>query len=512
MFFETTFVPSSPSLSDTPSGKFILVCLCVCSKRRSRKDMYVDDLDDVLSDLGQDVEAPVDHLIFVIHGIGQQTEQYGQFYQHIENFQETTRQVLQAKVPDHDVRIELIPIEWHKHIHENVDPLMKKITLKSIPTIRLIENEYLSDVLFYFSKDKGQQIIQHVTHLFNNAYQSFMKKHPYFDGKIVILGYSLGGVITWDILSHQRSLVNEKEKEMYQKVDFGCPKLLFKPDYFFGLGSPISAVLTIRSQDPRWYHPEHSIQFENIYHPFDPLGYRFEPLFDDSYIDQPAITVQRSVPIGPSFLFPSLPTYASFSSFFSWKQEEKALDAKEEESSNGFMTSFFQYFSREDSSTLNKPKEDELIAHIKQEESESIDRLFLPRHRSFSLPRSQTVDFGEETYTIKIPLKKSLTDHSLTGKKAHHRVEVLTPDDTPTALSERWTVKEPVKVTQENPLPGGRRLDYVLQPESVISMIANEYLIGLRAHFSYWTNKDFVWHMLCQIEQLNRDTRGEAVC
>jgi hypothetical protein len=53
-----------------------------------------------------------------------------------------------------------------------------------------------------------------------------------------------------------------------------------------------------------------------------------------------------------------------------------------------------------------------------------------------------------------------------------------------------------------NLLPGKHRMDFVLQPDSVMSMIANEYLIGLRAHFSYWTNKDFIWHMLRRIENL----------
>jgi hypothetical protein len=108
----------------------------------------------------------------------------------VESLQETTRQVLQAKVPDHNVRIELIPIEWHRHIHDQVDPILNRITLKSIPTIRLIENDYLADVLFYFSKDRGQSIIDNVTHLFNTSYHNFMEKHPDFDGKIVILGYS----------------------------------------------------------------------------------------------------------------------------------------------------------------------------------------------------------------------------------------------------------------------------------------------------------------------------------
>lgn len=75
--------------------------------------------------------------------------------------------------------------------------------------------------------------------------------------------------------------------------------------------------------------------------------------------------------------------------------------------------------------------------------------------------------------------------------------------------------KEEDKMTdieeEQKKLPGGRRIDYVLQPESVISMIANEYLIGLRAHFSYWTNKDFIWHMLRRIDNLDEISSNVSI-
>jgi hypothetical protein len=75
----------------------------------------------------------------------------------------------------------------------------------------------------------------------------------------------LGGIITWDILSNQ-------EKNKHSKLDgFHFPRLNFKPDYLFTLGSPLSAFLTVRNQDPKFYHPHPSIVFENIFHPFDPL-------------------------------------------------------------------------------------------------------------------------------------------------------------------------------------------------------------------------------------------------
>lgn len=100
-------------------------------------------------------------------------------------------QVLQARMPhQEEVHIEMIPIEWHRHIHKETDPAVHRILPKSIPTLRLIESDYLADVLYYFSKDRGQSIINHVTREFNATYNRFIKTRPNFTGKIAILGYS----------------------------------------------------------------------------------------------------------------------------------------------------------------------------------------------------------------------------------------------------------------------------------------------------------------------------------
>ncbi|KAI8980406.1 hypothetical protein BDB01DRAFT_796307 [Pilobolus umbonatus] len=655
----------------------------------------------------------------------------------VENLQETTRQVLQAKVPDHNVRIELIPIEWHRHIHEQVDPIINKITLKSIPTVRLIENDYLADVLYYFSKDNGQKIVDNVTQLFNTSYHNFMEKHPQFNGKIVIIGYSLGGIITWDILSHQRPPANDAEKAMYNKLDVIYPPLGFKPDFFFGFGSPIGAVLTFRGQDPTLYHPDFDIHFENIFHPFDPLGYRFEPLFSDYYTDKPAVLVERSVPIGPSFTFPSMPSFplsAGFMSFFSWKQpifgDDKAADqavsdAVKEDTKNAmeearrqlgedqvlidskllvdnkldniesvqnrFFSSFnnlLQYFTKaEDKKEDWDPVEarEQLLA-LRDDLDRTLNdtsirkRPLLARSKTYELPpvispdrrlrktmtggsppprrqhlvevlgidgvRLETIEraqvnFGrtsaeglmnkmnepqqsssEPTGALHVSTKEArestkeahgpakaahepITIELLKSSKASKSTSELlsSPNDILTSAKESSSASDLLKLSKEsrltaatkttseptietkataiadtktttkstrgsnkpsnnsnkstkdsksisdsnkstngsintpceaaeeavafestvpsgdhaasvdkttdqdeesteelNKLPAGHRMDYVLQPESVMSMIANEYLVGLRAHFSYWTNKDLIWHMLRRIE------------
>jgi hypothetical protein len=47
-----------------------------------------------------------------------------------------------------------------------------------------------------------------------------------------------------------------------------------------------------------------------------------------------------------------------------------------------------------------------------------------------------------------------------------------------------------------------RRIDFVLQPEKLFfgCLPKNEYVSGLTAHFSYWTHKDLMWHIVRRLE------------
>jgi hypothetical protein len=108
----------------------------------------------------------------------------------VETIRKTICEVLQARLPDRDIRIQLIPIEWHKHIHEETDDCLKNITLSTIPGVRLVNNDYMMDALYYLAKDRQQSIVTHVTQSFNSSYREFMEAHPTFDGNIGIFGYS----------------------------------------------------------------------------------------------------------------------------------------------------------------------------------------------------------------------------------------------------------------------------------------------------------------------------------
>ncbi|XP_072341694.1 triacylglycerol hydrolase DDHD2-like [Scyliorhinus torazame] len=64
------------------------------------------------------------------------------------------------------------------------------------------------------------------------------------------------------------------------QVSVNYPRVDFEPEIFFAFGSPIGMFLTVRGLkriDPNYTFPTCK-SFFNIYHPFDPVAYRLEPM------------------------------------------------------------------------------------------------------------------------------------------------------------------------------------------------------------------------------------------
>lgn len=134
-----------------------------------------------------------------------------------------------------------------------------------------------------------------VTEKLNAAWKDFKSRNPQFNGRIALVGHSLGGVISYDIIANQprdAPLSNSSSSESaFSDIKF--PLLDFKPNFLFSMGSPMAAVMVMRGQEVEEYQLPKWCRYINVFHLFDPLGYRCEPLFDPSFASIPPMAIQR---------------------------------------------------------------------------------------------------------------------------------------------------------------------------------------------------------------------------
>ncbi|KAJ3239696.1 hypothetical protein HDU78_002695 [Chytriomyces hyalinus] len=330
-------------------------------------------------------------LIFVVHGMGSQLENYGKFDQNLRDLRKTCAEVIQEdfspvvptpqtiptvqlpfasprdrsretplspllaspfgsffgtdvvdqlhspqtdqastlEPPSHGITnggdIAWVPIEWHSIIHslDTVDSRMQLITLPTTPIFRQINNDMLADVLFYFSSFHGSKIMAIVAEVLNKEHAQFKKKYPSFNGPVVILAHSLGGVISFDLFANQHKSSAQTEPKTKSDSDstpgkcdnldgktvtsppnsdaspvkthfeIEYPVVNFKPDLLITLGSQVSAVLIMRGQTFDTYRLPDGIMHRNIFHLYDPMAYRIEPLVDPRYAEISPVLIQR---------------------------------------------------------------------------------------------------------------------------------------------------------------------------------------------------------------------------
>ncbi|XP_034040533.1 SEC23-interacting protein [Thalassophryne amazonica] len=168
-----------------------------------------DDHDEV-----PDGELPkVDHLVFMVHGIGPVCDlRFRSMVECVDGFRSVSLKLLQShfKKPleeDAISRVEFLPVQWHRALHGDatgVDRRIKKITLPSTGRLRHFTNETLLDVLFYNSPTYCQTIMDAVALEINRLYALFLKRNPDYTGGISVAGHSLGSLILFDLLSNQK--------------------------------------------------------------------------------------------------------------------------------------------------------------------------------------------------------------------------------------------------------------------------------------------------------------------
>eukprot|EP00533_Pseudo-nitzschia_delicatissima_P009551 CAMPEP_0116081600 /NCGR_PEP_ID=MMETSP0327-20121206/2281_1 /TAXON_ID=44447 /ORGANISM="Pseudo-nitzschia delicatissima, Strain B596" /LENGTH=1167 /DNA_ID=CAMNT_0003572341 /DNA_START=157 /DNA_END=3660 /DNA_ORIENTATION=- len=262
-----------------------------------------------------DNEREVEHLILVVHGIGEMMQAYDLFglkkvpniadccsylrANHAEISDAKVSQIAKEINKTKSGRVEYLPIEWHEAFSAQkarrtlADPVsspsenrkqkvrVDDISLRTIPTLRSFANDTLMDILYFMSPAHHDIIVDIVTFELNFVAKRF-RKLTGFKGDISIIGHSIGSVIAWDILDNQGNQGNTGFFTLSKTDDsYRYPQLNFKVETMFALGSPIPVFLMIRNQEKPLstaFTLNGCTKVFNIFHPYDPVSYRIEPL------------------------------------------------------------------------------------------------------------------------------------------------------------------------------------------------------------------------------------------
>ncbi|KAF7836388.1 phospholipase SGR2 isoform X1 [Senna tora] len=161
-----------------------------------------EEMDDYCS------QVPVQHLVFMVHGIGQRLEK-SNLVDDVGNFRHITASLAEQHLTSHQrgtQRVLFIPCQWRKGLKLSGETAVEKITLDGVRGLRVMLSATVHDVLYYMSPIYCQDIIDSVSTQLNRLYLKFLKRNPGYDGKVSIYGHSLGSVLSYDILCHQENL------------------------------------------------------------------------------------------------------------------------------------------------------------------------------------------------------------------------------------------------------------------------------------------------------------------
>ncbi|XP_014673973.1 PREDICTED: phospholipase DDHD1-like isoform X2 [Priapulus caudatus] len=279
----------------------------------------------------------ITHLMFVVHGIGQKMDT-NRIIKSCKTFRQSINKQMNENfghILRNHQRAECLPVEWRSSLKLD-DGVVESVTLHKVRGLRELMNSTVMDVMYYDSPLYRSELVHGLQRELNRLYDMFCLRHPYFEasgGKVSIVAHSLGAVITYDIITgwnpvclydqyvnetldeciidlaeEKRGLYYElerarkrvKELEAILVSDSG-PTLKFKLDNLFLLGSPLPVFLALRGMQPRDGNTLKDIlpssickRIFNIYHPFDPVAYRMEPLLLKHYESIHPVTIHKA--------------------------------------------------------------------------------------------------------------------------------------------------------------------------------------------------------------------------
>uniref|UniRef100_A0A3P9KSQ4 DDHD domain containing 2 n=1 Tax=Oryzias latipes TaxID=8090 RepID=A0A3P9KSQ4_ORYLA len=531
----------------------------------------------------------VDHLVFMVHGIGPACDlRFRSIIQCVNDFRSASLSLLAShyKRAQQDGlvgRVEFLPVNWHSALHGDatgVDEDIQRITLPSISRLRHFTNDTLLDLFFYNSPTYCQTIVDTVASEINRLYALFKQRHPDFNRAVSLVGHSLGSLILFDLLTNQKteskvpsgdpsslssntleqiltkldlkqyldilksenldleSLSLCKDSDLkdlgiplgprkkilnyikrrwlpeeckaaatlqmqdpqipgndadelaglsseqsrfyraqavtsavdYEYFDVGIgqvsidyPQLAFQPQAFFAFGSPIGMFLTVRGLkriDPNYTFPTCK-SFYNIYHPYDPVAYRIEPMIVSEVDLEPMLIPHHK---GRKRMHLELKDSLT----------RMSMDLKN--NVLGSLRTAWQSFARIPVAALPSVEEGETSADANPQEAQA--------SAADSNADANKGDRNADIWSKILEWPGAIHTHYLKGVCV----------EAESSMNAEQTENSEIKMGMLN---GGRRIDYVLQEKPIESF--NEYLFAIQSHLCYWESEDTALLLLKEI-------------
>lgn len=471
----------------------------------------------------------VDHLLFLVHGIGPVCDlSFRSVEESVDTFRELGGELVSThfhqSVENGLVgRVEVLPISWHKALHsdtDGIDQRLKPITLRSIPMLREFTNDTIVDVLLYTSPAYCQLIVDTVSGELNRLYRLFKKRNPEFQGGVSMAGHSLGSVILFDILMHQKPLIPdpvpeedktvdapescsnaaaEKEGEKRATFDLGGEE---EKEGKEGLGDnepgvealqqrgvgnvlTASAIRAKRSQADMQESLTSAVNFEmgtagtgqpSIAYP--QLLFQPQSVFMLGSPIAMFLTVRGLTQLSPHYHLPTCPNV--FNIFHPFDPVAYRLETLIHPHLTDLRPVLVPHHKGRKRMHLElKDTLERMGSDIKHRIVGSIQSTWNKLYTLYAGETQQTGDDGGQQQQVEEAVEEELGRLRLEAERG---------------AGEEGGAAEDVAVGQLN---GGRRIDYVLQEKPYESF--TEYIFALQAHLSYWKSEDTLLLMLKEI-------------
>ena len=542
------------------------------------------EMEDAREQDGDDQGRKIDHLVLVTHGIGQRLglRLDSINFVHDVNTLRKTMKAVYASAPDlqalsdipSNCTIQVLPVCWRhlldfpkqslKNNRKEFDlgdadidfddeyPSLQDITVEGVPAVRNLITDLAMDVLLYQSAYR-EHIASIVQKEANRVYQLF-KQRTGFNGKVSLLGHSLGSAIIFDILCRQGNPTVNRPRRQSSRTSRDVPveqndlHLDFEVENFFALGSPIALFQMLKGRtiagrsfvggDPRPASPfdsdrmqndpfpsttQHRLnapnapkdlipiassspkcaEFFNIFHPTDPIAYRIEPLISRAM----ATLGPQPLPYTKKGLF-AAPGIANISARVGQQ----------------VMSSWYNLTSGVASTLINRSLgitgEEQALPQDKAKPTS----LTQPMSQPLTLPQPQQPitpmpisdgkkqqELADAVATSEPGKTPTLIDSELetlySGFQKRRLSQTSTkPSDPPNIEQQEMEAEKARKLKREEAkvraLNSNGRVDYSIQE----GMFDVSLLASIASHLSYWADED-VNHFM--VGQMLRETRGK---